>query len=183
MHVPPARITTLVWWEAVSHSAPSPAASAVRIVLTPAQHSSRRGFFDSGVALHGGFAVETSDARVYVVGDSGYVPGLFAEVGRLLGPFDLGVIPIGAYAPRDLHAVSHMDPTDAMRVHAEARCRRSVAVHWGTFRLTTEDVFEPRDLLEARKAELLAEGRGGAATGAPEAFSCVLPGQVTVALR
>ena len=33
-----------------------------------------------------------------------------AEIGDTLGPFDLAMLPIGAYAPRDLMCCQHMCP-------------------------------------------------------------------------
>lgn len=171
LRVPASRVTSLVWWEAAQYG-------RARITLTPAQHSSRRGPFDADASLHGGFTVDTGDSNVYIVGDSGYVPGLFEDIGKLLGPFDLAAIPIGAYAPRDMHAVSHMDPTDAMRVHQDARCRASLAVHWGTFRLTTEPLLEPREILEAEARALELRGHDEGGTGSPRSFRCIRPGEV-----
>lgn len=40
----------------------------------------------------------------------------FAEIGRRLGPFSLGLIPIGAYAPRVLFSIVHNAPIDAVRM-------------------------------------------------------------------
>jgi N-acyl-phosphatidylethanolamine-hydrolysing phospholipase D len=37
----------------------------------------------------------------------------------------------------------HMNPEEAAQVFLETRCRRAVAMHWGTFRLTDEPVGEP----------------------------------------
>ena len=48
------------------------------------------------------------------------------------------MIPIGAYQPRHIMRSMHMNPEEAARVFLETRCRRAVAMHWGTFRLTDE---------------------------------------------
>jgi N-acyl-phosphatidylethanolamine-hydrolysing phospholipase D len=42
----------------------------------------------------------------------------------------------------------HLDPEDAVRVFLDTRCRRALAMHWGTFRLTDEALGEPPLLLE-----------------------------------
>jgi N-acyl-phosphatidylethanolamine-hydrolysing phospholipase D len=184
--IPRSRVTTLQWWQDVVHFGPSLGMNA-RITLTPAQHWSRRGLFDTNLALHGGFTVATAASRVYFVGDSGYVPVLFEDIGRLLGPFDFAAIPIGAYAPRDIHAASHMDPEMALRVHMEAQCASSIAIHWGTFQLTTEPVLEPCEVLsgEIEKLQMsVAHLNSDADTSLkqcrvqPSKFKCVSPGEV-----
>jgi N-acyl-phosphatidylethanolamine-hydrolysing phospholipase D len=67
----------------------------------------------------------------------------FAEVGDVLGPFDLALIPIGAYEPRPLMRMQHIAPEEAVAAHVQLRAHRSLGVHWATFALTTEDVQEP----------------------------------------
>lgn len=71
----------------------------------------------------------------------------FALVGELRGPFDLGLIPIGAYAPRHIMSPMHADPDDAVAMFRDTRCRRALAIHWGTWALTTEPVMEPPERL------------------------------------
>jgi L-ascorbate metabolism protein UlaG (beta-lactamase superfamily) len=40
-----------------------------------------------------------------------------------------------------------MDPADAVRAFAALGAERFVAMHWGTFKLTDEDLREPPQLL------------------------------------
>jgi N-acyl-phosphatidylethanolamine-hydrolysing phospholipase D len=68
---------------------------------------------------------------------------VFAELGRKLAPFDLALLPIGAYEPRLLMKASHAIPEEAVRIARELRARRIVGMHWGTIRLTDEPPFEP----------------------------------------
>ena len=141
------RATELDWWDSIE-------AAGVRVTGTPAQHFSGRTPFDRMRRLWSGFAVEAGAHSIYFVGDSGYSPG-FEEVGRRLGPFDITLMPIGAYEPRWFMAPMHIDPADAVRAFGEVN--RGVApgavmvgMHWGTFRLTDEPVDEPPAL--ARRA-------------------------------
>lgn len=69
--------------------------------------------------------------------------GDFAQIGELRGPFDLGLLPIGAYRPRHLMSPIHSDPRDAVEIFRDTCCRRALAIHWGTWPLTTEPVMEP----------------------------------------
>jgi N-acyl-phosphatidylethanolamine-hydrolysing phospholipase D len=82
----------------------------------------------------------------------------FVRVGALRGPFDLGLLPIGAYAPRHMFSGVHADPFDAVDMFADTRCKRAVAIHWGAWVLTPEEVLEPPKLLrEALKRKGLPE--------------------------
>lgn len=74
----------------------------------------------------------------------------FRQIGDLRGPFDLGLIPIGAYEPRSLFSAMHADPWDSVRIFGDTRCRRALGMHWGTWVLTEEDAWAPvRGLGEA----------------------------------
>ena len=50
-------------------------------------------------ALWGSWTIVGASSRVYFAGDTGYCPG-FKEIGEAYGPFDVSLIPIGAYCPR-----------------------------------------------------------------------------------
>jgi N-acyl-phosphatidylethanolamine-hydrolysing phospholipase D len=113
---------------------------------------------------------------VYFSGDTGYrsVPSgtlpyseaettavtcpAFREIGARLGPFDLALLPIGAYSPRTFMSSFHASPEDAVEMHGEVRSRKSVGMHWGTFPLTDEPIEEPpRRLAEAARRKGLAD--------------------------
>lgn len=67
----------------------------------------------------------------------------FKQIGQFRGPFDLGLIPIGAYSPRWFMSPMHADPDDAVQIFRDTKCKRAMAIHWGTWVLTDEDVLEP----------------------------------------
>ena len=58
-------------------------------------------------------------------------------------PFDLSLVPIGAYEPRLLMQAVHVNPEEAVRLARELHARRVVGMHWGTIQLTDEPPFEP----------------------------------------
>lgn len=84
----------------------------------------------------------------------------FEQIGANRGPFDLGLIPIGAYLPRFIMSPMHANPTDSVNIFRETRCKRAMGIHWGTWVLTEEDVLEPPRLLKRAlaKAGLPEEG-------------------------
>jgi N-acyl-phosphatidylethanolamine-hydrolysing phospholipase D len=123
----------------------------IRVTATPAQHFTARTPFDRDRGHWCGWVIEGGGCRLWHAGDSGFCPA-FREIGERLGPFDLGMIPIGAYAPRWFMEPMHMTPEEAVQVFQNTGCRRAVAMHWGTFRLTDEPLGEPPLRLAAELA-------------------------------
>lgn len=72
----------------------------------------------------------------------------FKQIGDLRGPFDLGLIPIGAYQPRWIMSPMHANPFDSVNIFVDTKCRKALGIHWGTWVLTEEDVLEPPRLLK-----------------------------------
>jgi len=134
------RVEELDWWQ---HATISP----MPIAATPAQHFSARTPIDRNRALWSGFVIEAGRRRIYFAGDTGYA-SFFEEVPRRMGALDLSLLPIGAYAPRWFMQPIHMDPAEAVRAHLDLGAPESVAMHFGTFQLTTEGIDEPIRELE-----------------------------------
>ena len=129
------QVEEIDWWQSAS-AAPLP------VTLTPAQHFSARSMFDRNRALWGGFLIEAGGRRILFAGDSGYGPH-WREIATRLGPFDLALLPIGAYEPRWFMKDIHMNPAEAVRAHLDLGARQSIAMHFGTFQLTPEGFDEP----------------------------------------
>lgn len=147
-----ANIVELDWWQA--HAGHGFTVSAV-----PAQHFSGRGPTDRNRTLWCGFVVEIAGKRLFFAGDTGYSKD-FADIGARFAPIDLALIPIGAYQPRSFMRPVHVDPEEAVRIHQDIGSRKSIAMHWGTFRLTTEPLDEPpQRLLAALRAAGIAPER------------------------
>jgi N-acyl-phosphatidylethanolamine-hydrolysing phospholipase D len=129
----------------------------IRVTATPAQHFTARTLLDRNRGHWCGWLIEGAGCKLWHAGDSGYCAA-FSEIGASYGPIDFGMIPIGAYLPRRIMRAMHMNPEEAVRAFRESRCRRAVAMHWGTFQLTDEPLGEPPVLLEKalREASLAA---------------------------
>ncbi|KAF8941190.1 hypothetical protein BGZ58_001471 [Dissophora ornata] len=138
--------------------------SHVKVICTPCQHFTGRSLHDRYKTLWASWVVETipkhASEKKTKVFFGGYVPKganenamphcpAFKEIGDRVGPFDLSMIPIGAYSPRWFMSPIHCSPEDAVRLHEDIRSKRSVGMHWGTWVLTDEDVTEPPKRLEA----------------------------------
>lgn len=135
------QVAELDWWQSTH------AADTV-VTAVPAQHFSGRSLANRDSTLWAGFAIAAGGWRVLFGGDTGYHPE-FAEIGRRLGPFDLALLPIGAYEPRWFMRPVHMNAEEAvcaaidLGTGAGADAPALLATHWGTFRLTDEPMDEP----------------------------------------
>lgn len=147
-----ANATELPWWASVD------LAPGIRVTATPAQHFTARTLHDRNRGHWCGWLIEGAGTKLWHAGDSGYCAA-FREVGERCGPIDFAMIPIGAYQPRSIMRAMHMNPEEAVAAFQESRCRRAVAMHWGTLRLTDEPLGEPPLRLEAaaRAAHLPAD--------------------------
>lgn len=162
--------------EAGQEVAGAPEQIQARVSCLPSQHGSLRSGFDYAKSLWASWGVSSGGKSVWFAGDTGYRcvpegieelgPGFdklprnpqFAQIGELRGPFDVGLIPIGAYHPRFMYSGVHASPYDAVEIFQDTRCKKALAMHWGTFALTSEPVEEPpKKLREALKIKGLEE--------------------------
>lgn len=112
------------------------------IIFTPTQHWSCRTMFDRNSVLWGSFCVLSREKKFFFAGDTAYCP-VFKQIGKIYGPFDLSILPIGAYKPRWFLKDHHVDPGEALQIHKDLCSKQSVAVHWGTFKLSEDRCVEP----------------------------------------
>ena len=154
------------WWE----SAELPGGRG-SVTCVPAQHFAGRRLTNRDGTLWCGWTVRAAGRSVYYVGDTGYFSGVADGARRAGGPFDLVLMPVGAYAPRWFMRPVHNDPDDAVRAYREIVAASPAAspaawpaaspasssavssggaprtvmagMHWGTFKLTDESMDEP----------------------------------------
>ncbi|MGI9430806.1 MAG: MBL fold metallo-hydrolase, partial [Myxococcota bacterium] len=119
-----------------------------------------RGLTDERKALWASWAITGPERRVYFAGDTGLLPE-FAAIGSEFGPFDLALIPIGAYEPIPMMQPVHLDPEEAVEAARLVRAERVLAIHFGTFDLADEPLGEPPVRFRAA-AEAAARGPGSA---------------------
>jgi N-acyl-phosphatidylethanolamine-hydrolysing phospholipase D len=155
-------------------------AITARIGSLPCQHMTARSLTDRCATLWSSWSVTSGGKSIWFGGDTGYraVPKEsdgeddwdekkwghlphnpeFKKIGTMRGPFDLGLIPIGAYMPRFIMSSMHANPRDAVEIFRDTQCKRAMGIHWGTWVLTEEDVLEPpQKLKEALKHHNIPE--------------------------
>ena len=138
------KVRELDWWE---DSTVETARGALRVGCVPAKHFSARGLRDRGRTLWCSWVMSDESCRIFFAGDTAHHPE-FAKIGSRYAPFDLLLLPIGAYEPRWFMRTVHMNPPDALRAYAELSRGQADApimlpIHWGTFRLTDEPMQVP----------------------------------------
>ena len=115
----------------------------ISIHSLPAVHDSIRSTSDKNKTLWCSWSIVTPAKRVFFAGDTGYSETIFKKIGEQRGPFDLALLPIGAYEPRELMWMSHINPEEAVTIGLELTAKRLVAMHWGTINLSDEPPWEP----------------------------------------
>lgn len=145
-------------------------AEGVRVTLEPAQHWSARGMGDRSHALWASFVLALPWGKLWFVGDTGFGDGrVFRNLAAKHPDIRLGLIPIGAYAPRWFMRAQHINPEEAVEIFRILDLEAAIGYHWGTFKLTNEPVDEPpAELRNALSAAKLA----------PERFIAAHPGYV-----
>ena len=149
------RVIELEWWESFSHR-------DWMVTLTPGKHWGARTLHDHHRG-YGGFVLEHQGRRIYHAGDSAYFDG-FKEIGRAFSP-DVALLPIGAYHPESFRHV-HMGPDEAVQAFKDLNAKCLVPMHYGTFKLSFEDMDEPPRWLRqlaheqglSQKVRILEEG-------------------------
>jgi L-ascorbate metabolism protein UlaG (beta-lactamase superfamily) len=136
-------VRELDWWDSDSGTV-----SGATVTCTPARHFSGRTPWDRAQTLWAGWTIAADGWRVFFAGDTAYHPE-FRAIAEWSGPFDLALLPIGAYEPRWFMGSVHMNPEDAVLAYGdlcaahEAPGPAMLPIHWGTFRLTDEPIGEP----------------------------------------
>jgi N-acyl-phosphatidylethanolamine-hydrolysing phospholipase D len=130
------------WWETAS-------IGGAALTCVPAQHFSGRRATNRNETLWCGWTIRAGERSVYYVGDTGYFPDIADAARRGGGPFDLVLMPVGAYDPRWFMRPVHNDPADAVRAYQELAAALPgppavmAGMHWGTFKLTDESMDDP----------------------------------------
>jgi L-ascorbate metabolism protein UlaG (beta-lactamase superfamily) len=151
--VPENRIVELDWGQ--SHRV-----GDLTLTCTEARHFSGRGFVRN-TTLWSSWIAAAGDRRVFFGGDTGYTSA-FAQIGQDHGPFDLTVLPIGAYDHRWRDV--HMDPAEAVQCHLDVQGAPAddpeveaggvlLPIHWATFDLAFHRWAAPADWLREEAAE------------------------------
>lgn len=117
------------------------------ITYLPAKHWNRRFLSDLNEMLWGSFMISCGEKNIYFGADSGM--GIhFEEIGSMYD-IDIAILGIGAYEPVWFMKLSHTSPSDALLAKEELNAKVMIPMHYGTFDLSDEPIFNPKDVLKA----------------------------------
>jgi L-ascorbate metabolism protein UlaG (beta-lactamase superfamily) len=137
-----------------------PVRPGVEVVLARNFHWTSRWLTDRNRALWTAFAVRTPSGAIFFAGDTGFGDGAWVREAVAYGPYRLAILPIGAYAPRQVMRFSHINPEEALAIYEILRPNMALGMHWGTFQLSWEEIdAPPRTLADLRRARGLPRDR------------------------
>ena len=144
------KVFELDWWDEMRMD-------DMKFIATPAHHWSARSLLDRNKSLWASWMVVSQHFRFWFAGDTGYSND-FTEIRKRVGEPDLAAIPIGAYSPRSFMKNAHVNPGEAVDIFLDLGAKKAVAIHWGTFKLSTELLAEPpKKLQSALEAKNISE--------------------------
>lgn len=156
------KIVELDWWEESRFN------DDLLFAAVPARHFSGRGVLDRNKTQWSMWAIVGDGHRVFFGGDTGMCRA-FLQAGDKYGPFDVTLIPIGAYGPNWPHI--HLTPEEGVQAHLDVRGDLMIPVHWGTFNLAFHGWTEPVERL------LVSAEQKDVRIAAPKPGEAVLPSQ------
>ena len=118
--------------------------ASARITALPAMHGTRRNLLAMPDGPANSWDIRLAGRSLLFVGDSAYGP-VFGEIGRTRGPYDLALVPIGAFEPSPVVAGMHSTPEDAAEILRDVRASLGIGIHWGTFALSPEPLRASAD--------------------------------------
>lgn len=145
------------WWDTLplneyiksNNDVPTALADKYEVVCLPAMHWSGRYIVDSNKSLWCSFVIRRNgESLVYHAGDTGYLKELFQTIGKIFGPLKLALLPIGQYCPSWHQKPRHISPEESIKIAQHLRLESVMGVHWGTFKISSEPILEPKVLLE-----------------------------------
>ena len=124
----------------------------IKFISLPAVHYSGRCLSDQFKTLWCSWAINTSSGNYFFAGDTGYSPKILSQIRDKIDQFNLAIVPIGAYKPKFLQKY-HTTPEQALKIGINLNASFLLAMHWGTFKLSDENIWEPPNLFieEANK--------------------------------
>lgn len=131
-------VTEFSWWQSVGFD-------SVGITFVPAQHWSKRTFWDTNQSHWGGWVFNDHRTCIYFAGDTGYFRG-FKDIGERYD-IDYALMPIGAYEPEWFMTNQHVTPEEAIQGYIDCGADYFVPMHYGAFRLADDTPKEAMDRL------------------------------------
>lgn len=138
--VPVIKIIEMDWWEHIDLT------PKLRIHFLPTRHFSGRKWFRNNT-LWGSFMLESSDATIFLGGDSGYGDH-FKTIADKFPNIDLAFLELGQYSP--FWPYIHMNPDDFEKAVHDLKISKVWPVHHSIFALAHHPWFEPHKTISEK---------------------------------
>jgi N-acyl-phosphatidylethanolamine-hydrolysing phospholipase D len=147
--IPSAQIIEKDWWEEAYFK-------DLKLTFVPAHHKAQRFIFDrnQNKRLWGGWIIQKKERSIWFAGDIAMGDGsYYKEIASRFAPIDFCLLPIGSYLPARLTRM-HVSPRQAAQLHLLMKSKFSIAMHWATFSLTKDRMWDPPNDLNRARYEL-----------------------------
>ena len=147
--IPSAQIIEKDWWEEAYFK-------DLKLTFVPAHHKTQRFIFDrnQNKRLWGGWIIQKKERSIWFAGDIAMGDGsYYKEIASRFAPIDFCLLPIGSYLPARLTRM-HVSPRQAAQLHLLMKSKFSIAMHWATFNLTKDRMWDPPNDLNRARYEL-----------------------------
>ncbi|EGV66024.1 N-acyl-phosphatidylethanolamine-hydrolyzing phospholipase D [Yamadazyma tenuis] len=145
------------WWDSVSLNEymDGNLKDIYEVVCVPSMHWSGRYIVDANFSLWCSYILRKNGKSIlYHAGDTGYSKQLFDIIGKKYGPISFSLLPIGQYCPSWHQKPRHISPEECIQICQQTHSKYMMGVHWGTFKLSSEPILEPKNLLTKLSSQL-----------------------------
>lgn len=154
-------VVEMDWWETlpintyITKDSSKTLPDNYEVLCVPSMHWSGRHVIDSNKSLWGSFILQRNgESLLYHVGDTGYCKDLFDTIGQRFGPIKLLLLPIGQYCPSWHQSPRHISPAESIQVASQTGSTKIFGIHFGTYKLSSEPILEPKNQLLQLAGEL-----------------------------
>jgi len=129
------KVQELDWWDSINYKGKF-------IYFLPSRHFSGRGLNDLNETLWGSFIIKSDCGDVYFAGDTGW-ESHFEQIKKKFGNIRLSILPLGPNEPRWFMKEMHISSEEAVKAHILLNSKYSLGIHFGTFKQSDDEQFEP----------------------------------------
>jgi len=148
------KVQQFSWWEGYTDIKNN---ISVSFTFLPAHHWSGLCLLDANRSLWGGWSIIVKNTQtqkgfgLYFAGDTAYKEPLFRDIANHFSSknveLTVALLPIGPNEPRELLKDFHMSAQEAVDACMLLDAKKCIPMHFGTFRLGTDDFIAPIKVL------------------------------------
>ena len=124
---------------------------SITFTAMPVTHWSKRYIFKTNDTLWAGYSIVSKNKRIFFSGDLEYA-SYYKKLGEKYGPFDLAILSISPYKPKEIMRGSHCEPKNCLKLALDLKAKKFMPIHWGTIMLGYNALYEPlNDFVQGAK--------------------------------